>query len=200
MIRDGVTSRVVTDELGSVRRVVNTSTGTVEQTIEYDPQLGRWLSKDPLGFIAYDRYTIGQSLLSGGGIGATNAAALGADVALAFVPFGTGGGPAVRGGAKAGSGLSEEAASYMARRRFPYPATADEELGGVYRQLFRAEDTRLRGTGGALLRDGSHAQEARERANQIERILRRRTDLSDYDRNKAIGVRDHLLEGPAETP
>ena len=96
--------------------------------------------------------------------------------------------------AKAGSGLSEEAASYMARRRFPYPATADDELGGVYRQLFRAEDTRPGGTAGALLRDGSHVQKARERANQIDKILRRRTDLSDYDRNMAVRVRDELRD------
>lgn len=37
MIRDGVTYRYVTDELGSVRRVVNTGSGTVEQAIDYDP-------------------------------------------------------------------------------------------------------------------------------------------------------------------
>lgn len=88
MIRAGVTYRIVTDELGSVRRVVNTSTGAVAQAIEYDPYgapiadsdpgfqpfgyagglqdrdtgltrfgyrdydpaLGRWISKDPIGF------------------------------------------------------------------------------------------------------------------------------------------------------
>ena len=88
MIRDGITYRVVTDELGSVRRVVNTSTGTVEQAIDYDPygvvisdsqpgfqpfgytggltdpdtglvrlgyrdydpELGRWTTKDPIDF------------------------------------------------------------------------------------------------------------------------------------------------------
>ncbi len=37
MIRDGITYRYVTDELGSVRRVVNTTTGAVEQAIDYDP-------------------------------------------------------------------------------------------------------------------------------------------------------------------
>lgn len=69
---------------------------------------------------------------------------------------------------KGGSGLSDEAASYMARRRFPYPATADDELGRVYRQLFRAEDTRPGGTAGAVLRDGSHVQKAR-RARDADR-------------------------------
>lgn len=92
MIRDGVTYRYVTDELGSVRRVVNTASGTVAQAMdydpygvvladtdpgfqpfgytggltdpdtghvrlgyrEYDPTLGRWLSKDPIGFNGED--------------------------------------------------------------------------------------------------------------------------------------------------
>ncbi|MBJ7520003.1 MAG: DNRLRE domain-containing protein [Solirubrobacteraceae bacterium] len=88
MIRDGVTYQYVTDELGSVRRVVNTASGVVAQAVdydpygvvladtdpgfqpfgftgglidpdtghvrlgyrEYDPTLGRWLSKDPIDF------------------------------------------------------------------------------------------------------------------------------------------------------
>lgn len=87
MVRDGVTYRLVTDELGSVRRVINIATGVTEQTLDYDPYgvvttnsqpgfqpfgftggltdqdtglvrlgyrdydpaLGRWTSKDPIG-------------------------------------------------------------------------------------------------------------------------------------------------------
>lgn len=33
-----------------------------------------------------------------------------------------------------------------------------------------------------------------ERATQIDKILRRRTDLSDYDRNMAGRVRDELRD------
>lgn len=173
MVRDGITYRFVTDEQGSVRRVVNTTTGTVEQQLsydpygvvledtepgfqpfgyaggltdpdtglvrfgarDYDPALGRWTSKDPIGFgggdtnlyayvagdpvnsidptglildtlvdigfIAYDLYKIGDSLLSGCGITSTDGAPLAADVGLAFIPFGTGGGAAIRGASKA---------------------------------------------------------------------------------------------------
>jgi RHS repeat-associated protein len=49
MVRDGVTYRLIADELGSVRRVVNTSTGTVAQAIDYDPY-GATVSDTQPGF------------------------------------------------------------------------------------------------------------------------------------------------------
>jgi len=88
MIKNGVTYRILTDHLGSVRLVVNTTDGTVAQRIDYDswgnvlqdtnpgfqpfgyagglydpqtglvrfgardydPKVGRWTTKDPIGF------------------------------------------------------------------------------------------------------------------------------------------------------
>ena len=92
MVRGGTTYRLITDQLGSVRLVVNASTGAVAQEIEYDPfgevisdsnpgfqpfgfagglydpetglthfgareydaELGRWTSPDPIGFSGGD--------------------------------------------------------------------------------------------------------------------------------------------------
>src|SRR5690606_12982623 len=92
MVRGGQTCRIVADHLGSVRAVVNTSTGEVVQRLsydtwgrvledtnpgfqpfgfagglydpdtglvsfglrDYDPALGRWTSKDPIGFAGGD--------------------------------------------------------------------------------------------------------------------------------------------------
>jgi RHS repeat-associated protein len=50
-----------------------------------------------IGFIAYDLFNIGKDLMNGCGVSGTNAAALGADVLGAMIPFATGGGAAVRG-------------------------------------------------------------------------------------------------------
>ena len=55
-----------------------------------------------VAFVAYDIYKIGKGLANGCGVSGTDLAALGADLAMAAVPFGTGGGVAVRAGAKAG--------------------------------------------------------------------------------------------------
>ena len=90
MVKSGVTYRIVTDHLGSVRLVVNTTSGSIAQRIDYDafgritldtnpgfqpfgfaggltdletsmirfgardydPHFGRWVTKDPLSFIA----------------------------------------------------------------------------------------------------------------------------------------------------
>ncbi|HEV2815303.1 MAG TPA: RHS repeat-associated core domain-containing protein, partial [Solirubrobacteraceae bacterium] len=173
MVRGGETYRFVLDVRGSVRLVVNTSTGEVAQAMtydefgnvltdsnpgfqpfgfagglydretklvhfgarDYDPATGRWISKDPIlfsggdtnlyayvfqdpvnlvdpsglifdtildvAFIAYDLYKIGESLLNGCGVSSTDAAALGADILGAAIPFGTGGGAAVRAASKA---------------------------------------------------------------------------------------------------
>jgi RHS repeat-associated protein len=49
-----------------------------------------------LGFIAYDLYRIGKSLMNGCGVSPIDAAALGLDIAAAFIPFATGGGAAAR--------------------------------------------------------------------------------------------------------
>lgn len=53
-----------------------------------------------IGFVAYDLYDIGRSLWKGEGVTGTQFLALGADVAGVFIPFGTGGGLAVRAAAK----------------------------------------------------------------------------------------------------
>lgn len=66
--KDGVAYRIITDQLGSVRLVVNASTGAIVQTMEYDPwgkvttdtsSLPAGLAKIPLGFAGglYDRDT-----------------------------------------------------------------------------------------------------------------------------------------------
>jgi RHS repeat-associated protein len=92
MIRDGQTYKLVTDQLGSVRRVVNATTGDIAQELDYDPygvvvrdtapgfqpfgftsglydhrtglvrlgardydpETGRWTTKDPIGFAGGD--------------------------------------------------------------------------------------------------------------------------------------------------
>lgn len=92
MIKGGVTYRILSDHLGSVRLVINLSNGTTAQRIdydvwgnitqdtnpgfqpfgfaggiydqdtkltqfgvrEYDPRIGRWTSKDPIGFAGGD--------------------------------------------------------------------------------------------------------------------------------------------------
>ena len=51
-----------------------------------------------IGFIAYDLYNIGKSLMNGCGVSGTQWLSLGADVAGALIPFATGGGAAVRAG------------------------------------------------------------------------------------------------------
>ncbi|HET6550098.1 MAG TPA: RHS repeat-associated core domain-containing protein, partial [Solirubrobacter sp.] len=171
MVRDGKTYRIVTDQVGSPRAVVDTSNGAVAQAIDYDefgrvvsdsnpgfqpfgfggglydqdtklvrfgardydPETGRFTAPDPLrfggggtnlygyaladpvnlgdptgqfldtlldiGFIAYDLFDMGRSLLNGCGVSGWQAAALGADVLGAVVPFATGGGAVVRAAA-----------------------------------------------------------------------------------------------------
>ena len=49
-----------------------------------------------VGFVAYDLFDIGRSLVKGEGVSGQQLLALGADVAGVFVPFATGGGLAVR--------------------------------------------------------------------------------------------------------
>ncbi|MBM7117715.1 RHS repeat-associated core domain-containing protein [Archangium primigenium] len=49
MLKDGVTYRLLTDQLGSIRLVVNASTGVVEQSLEYGP-FGEVLSDSNPGF------------------------------------------------------------------------------------------------------------------------------------------------------
>ncbi len=54
LVRGGVTYRVLTDHLGSVRRIVDSATGNVVQAIEYDA-FGRTLADtnplwQPFGF------------------------------------------------------------------------------------------------------------------------------------------------------
>jgi RHS repeat-associated protein len=54
-----------------------------------------------IAFIAYDLFDIGRSVIRGEGISGTQAGALGADILGAAIPFGTGGGAALRAAAKA---------------------------------------------------------------------------------------------------
>jgi len=92
IIKGTTTYRVITDHLGSLRFVINTSTGTIAQrmdyddwgnvlvntapdftpfgfagglydsqtqlvrfgTRDYDPEIGRWTAKDPIGFGGFD--------------------------------------------------------------------------------------------------------------------------------------------------
>lgn len=49
MLKSGVTYRILTDHLGSVRLVVNAATGVVEQRLDYD-ELGRVISDSAPGF------------------------------------------------------------------------------------------------------------------------------------------------------
>jgi RHS repeat-associated protein len=49
MVKDGVTYRIISDHLGSVRLVVNSSTGDIVQKMEYD-EFGRVLSDSNPGF------------------------------------------------------------------------------------------------------------------------------------------------------
>ncbi len=53
------------------------------------------------GFIAYDLIDIGVTRFTGGEVSATQQAALAADIAAAAIPFATGAGVAIRGGARA---------------------------------------------------------------------------------------------------
>ncbi len=54
-----------------------------------------------IGFVGYGVFDIGRSLWKGEGVSKTQYLALGADVAGVFIPFGTGGGAAIRLAAKA---------------------------------------------------------------------------------------------------
>jgi hypothetical protein len=104
--------------------------------------------------------------------------------------------------------LSDDASRYLSKRRFPYPATADEQLAGAYRQIYRAEDKRPGGTAGELRREldaglrgrDTHIQKAKERRSQLNRILRTRTDLSSSDRRMAEHVRDDLSDAISYRP
>jgi len=49
MVRDGITYRIITDDLGSVRLVVNAATGAVAQRIDYD-SFGNVISDTNAGF------------------------------------------------------------------------------------------------------------------------------------------------------
>ncbi len=223
MIRGGVTYRLVTDQLGSPRAVVNTATGDVVQRIDYDefgrvlsdsapgfqpfgfagglydqdtklvrfgardydPETGRFTTPDPMrfgggdtnlygyalgdpvnltdpsgqfwdtvldiGFIAYDLYKIGRSLLNGCGVSGTDALALAADVAGALIPFATGGGMAVRG-ARAGEQATEGIYQVMTKEGLPYVG----QSGNIPERLARH------------VSDGKITQEAADAAMRTE--------------------------------
>src|SRR4029077_2590427 len=55
-----------------------------------------------IGFIAYDLFDIGRSLMNGCGVSGMQALALGADVAGALIPFVAGGGVGAAGGGRQG--------------------------------------------------------------------------------------------------
>jgi RHS repeat-associated protein len=220
MVKGGKTYRIVTDQVGSPRAVVDTASGEVVQTMDYDafgrvtadsnphfqpfgfagglydvdtglvrfgardydPKTGRFLAPDPLrfgggdtnlygyaladpvnltdpsgqildtildiGFIAYDLYKIGKGLMNGCGVDPWDAAALGADVAGALIPFATGGGAAVRAGREATEGVYE----VVTREGLPYVGQSNN----IDRRL--AEH----------VRDGKITQEAADAARRSE--------------------------------
>jgi RHS repeat-associated protein len=220
MVKGRKTYRIVTDQVGSPRAVVDTASGEVVQTMDYDafgrvtadsnphfqpfgfagglydvdtglvrfgardydPKTGRFLAPDPLrfgggdtnlygyaladpvnltdpsgqildtildiGFIAYDLYKIGKGLMNGCGVDPWDAAALGADVAGALIPFATGGGAAVRAGREATEGVYE----VVTREGLPYVGQSNN----IDRRL--AEH----------VRDGKITQEAADAARRSE--------------------------------
>ncbi|WP_084284650.1 NHL domain-containing protein [Solirubrobacter soli] len=220
MIKGGKTYRIVTDQVGSPRSVIDVATGTAMQEIDYDafgnitrdtdpgfqpfrfagglydvdtklvrfgardydPRTGRFLAPDPLrfggggtnlygyaladpvnltdpsgqildtildiGFIAYDLYRIGKSLMNGCGVDPWDVAALGADVAGALIPFATGGGAAVRAGREATEGVYE----VVTKEGLPYVGQSNN----IDRRL--AEH----------VRDGKITQEAADAAARTE--------------------------------
>jgi RHS repeat-associated protein len=100
LVKDGTTYRILSDQVGSVRLVVNADTGGIAQRIDYDafgvvtqdtnpgfqpfgfaggltdldtglvrfgardydPRVGRWTSKDPIGFAARDTNLYGYTM------------------------------------------------------------------------------------------------------------------------------------------
>jgi RHS repeat-associated protein len=220
MVKGGKTYRIVTDQVGSPRAVVDVATGEVAQELDfdafgnvthdtrpgfqpfgfagglydldtklvrfgardYDPRTGRFLAPDPLrfggggtnlygyalfdpvnltdpsgqildtildiGFIAYDLYRIGKSLMNGCGVDPWDAAALGADVAGALIPFATGGGAAVRAGREATEGIYE----VVTKEGLPYVGQSNN----IDRRLTEH------------VRDGKITQEAADAARRTE--------------------------------
>ena len=99
-----------------------------------------------IGFIAYDLYRIGKSLMNGCGVLRADVAALGADVAGALIPFATGGGAAAR------------------RREQPRASTRSMTQGRL-----RTSASPATSTGGCEhVRDGKITQEAADAAQRTE--------------------------------
>ena len=94
--------------IGDPRRLLPYSYGGGDPITQVDPSGRIFDTIVDIGFVAYDLYRIGADNVFGNedNLG-TNLLALAADVALTFVPGGTGGGLAVRAGDKASSGGGE---------------------------------------------------------------------------------------------
>lgn len=168
MVKDGTTYRILSDQVGSVRLVVNATTGAIAQRIDYDafgnptyvtglpnfqpfgfaggltdadtglvrfgardydPSVGRWTSKDPIGFEGLDSNLFAYALqdpvnlfdptgliapLAGAALGAavggltgfTLAVALGVDLPVAVAVGLTGAAYGALGGATFGIGAN----------------------------------------------------------------------------------------------
>jgi len=91
-------------------------------------------------FIAYDIYDIGSSLVGGEQVSGTQWAALGADFGGLLIPFGTGGGVAVRAAARADDVIDMAGTVSRAARGGSSPVRvgqAGEQLAGVTRAKTR---------------------------------------------------------------
>ena len=243
MVQGSTTYRIVTDQVGSPRAVVNIATGAVVQELDYDAfgnvthdsnpgfqpfgfagglydadtglvrfgardydaRTGRFMAPDPLrfggggtnlygyalmdpvnltdpsgqildtildiGFIGYDLYRIGKSLMNGCGVDAWDVVALGADVAGALIPFVTGGGAAVRAGREATEGIYEvvtkEGLPYVGQSNNIDRRLAEHVRDGKITQEAADAATRTEVTGGKTAREVAEQRRINDLTNGV---------------------------------
>lgn len=100
-----------------------------------------------VAFIAYDLLDMAATKIGGGDVTTTQKAALAADVGMVFVPFGTGGGIAVRSAAHAGAGGA----------RHLLPAIAKSTVDNVVESAGRAASPQIQAGARALEKKLGHA-------------------------------------------